>query len=76
MMHIMKKLRWGSILAILLATPLVSCQTISQLDQVPLNTPGRQFQERGALGTSCGITSQVESGRIGGGASFSSSGGC
>lgn len=54
---------------------LASCEPVSLLNQVELTKPGRKFQERGAYATDCGITSQVESGRLGG-SSGTNSGGC
>lgn len=60
-----------------MSVSLMSCQNISPLDQAELNTPGRDFNERGAFGCSCEIVSQLEGGRLGGGDSLSgSSGGC
>lgn len=72
MMGLMKNLLLCGILAI----PVVSCQTVSQLDSLPLTRAGRQFQERGALGTDCGIVNQVETGRLGSGSSAGGGGGC
>lgn len=59
-----------------LLVPLAACQPISQLDQAELSKPGRKFEERGAYGTSCGIVSQVEGGRLNAGGASSNSGGC